>query len=483
MAKLAQLAILLGCMLLSGSAFATTYYIAASGSDSSAGTSKTSPWLHAPGMTGCTATCAAKTPQPGDQFIFKGGDSWTSGSFPINLVASGTSGYSIYYGIDQTWFTGASWTRPVFDLQLTSGKKQVFNLSSGIGYVTIDNFEMKNLVIDNDNGNNAFVLINGRVTGVLVENNYIHKWTRTAGFTNDQVATNGGILSAVGGNDITVLNNLIDNSTGCGDCGSLIFGAGTAQGNTVHDAPQGINSTNNVIGNEVYNIANSFDPTQHENVVYMKGRGVVSGNKIHHMGTAGTFSGVVLYVDPSWSCTSATSTETLTVFNNVVYDTADKAPVLFQGERKTPTCTTVIDFYNNTLQFAGDIAINTSGDNVSVADVRNNHYIMGDPSGPTFCHNNSARSCGNIGTVTDNHNIDMSATTATNQGYVLANAYAPIGSTNGTVDVASDLSSVFTVDVIGVNRPQQSIWDAGAYEYDASGSNPQPPSGLAAQVY
>src|SRR4029077_14620960 len=53
-----------------------TYYIAANGSDSNNGTSKTTPWLHAPGMANCTGTCASTTPQPGDSFIFRGGDIW-----------------------------------------------------------------------------------------------------------------------------------------------------------------------------------------------------------------------------------------------------------------------------------------------------------------------------------------------------------------------------------------------------------------------
>ena len=37
-----------------GNSFATTYYIAATGSDSNNGTSNTSPWLHAPGSYNCS---------------------------------------------------------------------------------------------------------------------------------------------------------------------------------------------------------------------------------------------------------------------------------------------------------------------------------------------------------------------------------------------------------------------------------------------
>jgi hypothetical protein len=52
-------------------ASAATYYIDYSaGSDVNNGTSKTTPWQHAPGMTGFSGRY---THQAGDHFIFKGG--------------------------------------------------------------------------------------------------------------------------------------------------------------------------------------------------------------------------------------------------------------------------------------------------------------------------------------------------------------------------------------------------------------------------
>src|SRR5437762_14246 len=89
------------------SASATTYYIAANGSDSNNGTSKTTPWLHAPGMTGCSGVCASASPKPGDRFIFRGGDTWDYTIWPWNLQASGSASTTpagcsgsgcIYYG-------------------------------------------------------------------------------------------------------------------------------------------------------------------------------------------------------------------------------------------------------------------------------------------------------------------------------------------------------------------------------------------------
>ena len=110
-----------------------TLYIAANGSDANNGTSKSTPWVHAPGMPNCTGSCAAHTPVAGDKFIFRGGDSWhfgNSGAIPYtggawdmhnwngnetNCVYEGVQTGCIYYGVDLTWFTGASWVRPILN--------------------------------------------------------------------------------------------------------------------------------------------------------------------------------------------------------------------------------------------------------------------------------------------------------------------------------------------------------------------------------
>jgi hypothetical protein len=78
-------------ILCASTASATTYYIAASGSDSNNGTSKTTPWLHAPGMTNCSATCASATPQAGDSFVVRGDDTWHYGNSSLTPYVGGTS--------------------------------------------------------------------------------------------------------------------------------------------------------------------------------------------------------------------------------------------------------------------------------------------------------------------------------------------------------------------------------------------------------
>ena len=154
---------------------ATTYYIAANGSDSNNGTSKTSPWQHAPGMPNCTATCGATNPQPGDKFIFRGGDTWhfsnsgaspyTGGSWRFNYAGSSSNcnvdalagaivtSSCIYIGVDQTWYTGSTWVRPVMTMDNPLSKGFVSNCTYdnsgfngiflGRSYIVFDNFDIQ----------------------------------------------------------------------------------------------------------------------------------------------------------------------------------------------------------------------------------------------------------------------------------------------------------------------------------------------------
>jgi len=110
------------------------YFVAANGSDSNLGTSEASPWLHAPGMANCASNCSSSVLGPGVGIIFRGGDTWHFGNsgaspyagvvsgcsinntVPAGLCISGINGTlanPIYYGVDLSWFSGGSWTRPI----------------------------------------------------------------------------------------------------------------------------------------------------------------------------------------------------------------------------------------------------------------------------------------------------------------------------------------------------------------------------------
>lgn len=125
--KVVQLFFLLAVIAIATTAHATTYYVDyQSGSDSNAGTSKTSPWKHAPGMLGispsgsstgdgCSSICNSTTIHPGDSIILKGGDIWPNTTLPWAFTFSGSASTStygctgsgcIYIGYDPTWNLG-----------------------------------------------------------------------------------------------------------------------------------------------------------------------------------------------------------------------------------------------------------------------------------------------------------------------------------------------------------------------------------------
>jgi hypothetical protein len=131
---------LLATLLPVSGLFATTHYIDFSaGSDSNAGTSETSPWKHAPKMTGCSSNCANYTPAAGDRIIFRGGVTWDNTALPLAPSNSGSSGSPIYYGVDITWFTGTnSGTVNTNGTIVTWASGNAFLLAWAGGLVTIN---------------------------------------------------------------------------------------------------------------------------------------------------------------------------------------------------------------------------------------------------------------------------------------------------------------------------------------------------------
>ncbi|HXN99565.1 MAG TPA: hypothetical protein VN881_10860 [Candidatus Acidoferrales bacterium] len=206
------------------------FYVAANGSDSNDGKSEASghPWLHAPDMPAATGNPAAHTPAPGEGYVFRGGDVWHyfSGTPLIGLPSGyphGTNGYAwrwtqsgtatnpIYIGVDQTWFAGSSWTRPVITednpiftpsapnptlLDSTAVASCAFpsgNLDAiaftGPTFYIFDNFEFTGMCwndqTDGGNGTNEHSYIKqfqGGGTGSSPRwffNNYGHGWSHT----------------------------------------------------------------------------------------------------------------------------------------------------------------------------------------------------------------------------------------------------------------------------------------------------------------
>jgi hypothetical protein len=237
---------LLILVLLCLPAHAATYYVCAAtgapcnASDGNAGTNKTATWLHAPGMPAATGLAASTTINAGDSIIFRGGDTWhfNSGTPAIggtwNFTQSGTTANCqlnpsagaivttscIYIGVDRTWFSGASWTRPILsqDNAITTSRPAscsfdatTFNAITfgSANYLIFDNFEMSGACWQG-NANAAWVNASG--TMVEIANLYIHGWVYGSGSTADDYAGLSGGMPK--GNYIRCDHNVFDNSDG-----------------------------------------------------------------------------------------------------------------------------------------------------------------------------------------------------------------------------------------------------------------------------
>ncbi len=114
-------------------ASAATYYIDyASGNDANNGLTTSTPWKNAPGMDGFTASYSHSA---GDIFIFKGGVTWNSSALPLTIGYSGTSGNVDTYTTDESWYSGGSWSQPIFDLEKTKMTGKILDTKD---YIKID---------------------------------------------------------------------------------------------------------------------------------------------------------------------------------------------------------------------------------------------------------------------------------------------------------------------------------------------------------
>src|ERR1035437_251590 len=100
------------------------YYVSAAGSDSAAGTTEGTAWLHAPGMPNCSGSCATVQSGFGSAgsiihvgIIFRGGDSWHFGN----------SSATPYTGGEWQWFWQGTTASCVYEVS-----------TSGCNYIGVD---------------------------------------------------------------------------------------------------------------------------------------------------------------------------------------------------------------------------------------------------------------------------------------------------------------------------------------------------------
>lgn len=487
--------------VVTGIASATTYYIAANGSDSNNGTSKTTPWLHAPGMPKCAGTCASNTPGPGDSYIFRGGDTWHFGNSSASPYVgsggwtwtwSGSSASAIYIGVDQTWYSGSSWVRPVMTgdnpLNTSFVSNCTYDQSTAIAlwlnqanYVTADNFEWPGRCWSSPSSNSA-AIYSYQTCHVILSNHYFHGWTAVPGSEDNQMILGGGTGSACGTNTHNQISgNVFDGSdSSAGAANSSACSQGFEPGMPCQSGMGIYSEAYDIHGNVFRYLSNMAvtvnTSTFHDNLAeYLYTSYSPSGiaphsnvlNEVTNIAGSSTYfyNNIVrhTYVTEDIYLTVGSGGAAY-VFNNVFFDnlrydaSGDTAPSnCIHLQAQTSSGTQTLYFYNNTMD--NDVG-NPAGGGCQLqfmeagaptyawngtAYFENNHLIgYGALPGLYICH--SGATCA----FKDNGNeLFQTEAVANGQGYVPGNNYAPTsgGSTIGAGAVnPPSLCSTFSSD-------------------------------------
>jgi uncharacterized protein DUF4082 len=458
-------ALLIAALLYPMTLFAATYYIDySSGSDSSSGTSKSTPWKRQPYMKGFSGNY---THAAGDRFIFKGRVTWPAACFPLSIATGGSGSTDDYYGVDTTWYSGSGWVKPIFD-----GTYSVNTLIYIVSNVTIDNLELCHVL---DPSDNAGLIVAGTTGNTLIENCHLHGWRLSgsadgahggyyaAGYTASTIATN--ILQNT---EIENSENSSNTQAGNGTC--VRFG-GKVIGCKIHDNSSGILFCTEFTNSQFYNITgNSMGSNgYHTNGIYLdcmalgQTVGYVRGSFIHDVNGGANMA----YMN----CRGSNVNQY--VYNNVFYGViSDQCAIEIEpyAYGSGGTQGNVYVWNNTIVNYNSSLAAVTIVDHggspqPNTVQVQNNHTI----NAPTLIGGGSAAR-----KVSD-HNLSQTTAQAAAAGYTLAALYAPPSSSSPSVAIgATTPVSIFTSDILGKTRVAP--WDVGAYQYSAdhSGSNPAP---------
>jgi hypothetical protein len=435
------------------------YFVAANGSDSNNGTSESTPWLHAPGMPSCTANCTAVTPAPGMGFIFRGGDTWhfgnsgaspyTGGEWSMNnwwgtdtsCQYEGLHTGCIYWGVDQAWYSGSSWARPILNADNPLSTSAVSSCAYQVAPSTsnvivqagvddyIDNFEWTGFCSSRNPASGGpfsdmYLQYGGSgISGsgmLLIANNYFHGWTvtTTAGQSNSTLPCT--IIN--GGNNglQSMWNNVIDGS----DSVSRGCSWGTFpsfyhfKDNIVRYTTQGVGQWCHDIHDNIFEYMQGPIWPTHANVLECNAN--ASGNAVNQ--PAGTpnvvYNNIFRHDAPAvssnpdfWTCPNSTAEYW---FNNLMYDLAGEGwsiagPAGYSG---CPNTGGQYMFNNTLVDMTQPCSLNTlnNGTNGQYLTVMNEHLI--NASFDTFV----SPGCTGRTSAT---NIATSLTTAVTQGYLL----------------------------------------------------------------
>ncbi|MDA8090469.1 MAG: right-handed parallel beta-helix repeat-containing protein, partial [Nitrospiraceae bacterium] len=228
------------------------------GSDSNNGTSTSTPWQHCPGDANASGNAASYAPAPGDEFIFKGGVVYY-GQIGVNW--SGASGSPIVYDGNSAGTFGTG--KAIID----GGNSNQYGFvasQSGVSYITINNFEIRNIATTSGLGISFYDYNSGHYfNNIKITNNYVHN---VGYWENDGSTYPGGVCIIVGASQtgVDIENNEV---TKCGGSGVAIEAVSNSvvANNNIHDyITWGIDVTgnddaaptanNDIRGNQIHDI-------------------------------------------------------------------------------------------------------------------------------------------------------------------------------------------------------------------------------------
>jgi hypothetical protein len=450
-----------------------SYYIDfSSGSDSNSGT-RVSPWKRCPGMLGASGKVKTYSWISGDTFIFKGGVSWDSTCFP-DTVGSGYKGDHYTFKSDSSWFSGASFAKPKFNLMKKQMASVVVNWYHN--YVTWNGFEIfdhKGLPLGSNPS--CFELV--EADGVVLTNLYVHDWHPPKGIVN----SSGACVYANACSLLTVTNNVFVGIDSGGN-GMVIFGSRGGnflfKNNFIDYCNCGILISGlSAINTEIsYNTITriyqgDYDNADHTNAifVYASGNGSIHHNIVHDVKTMCMWEN-----GGNWL-----------VYDNTIYNTNGTQAANWENTKSSPACS--VRFYNNYIE--GDYIVTERGTQAGYLELRNNVLnclFIGDTITKIVIDDNlykqdSASNPSYITYLSAKFNRSQARARGWDSGSVFSTntflnvAGIPLNPKSPVIRKGKNLYNSpdskfpdFTVDLAGKIRPSTTNWTIGGYEPDAT---------------
>jgi hypothetical protein len=417
----------------------------------------------------------------GDQFIFKGGVTWTS-CFPFVPSTKGSAAAgNDYYGVDLTWFNGSSFARPIFD-----GAYLVDEIFGLLSFTTVDNIEMCNAASGTTTDGWGIIVVEDSIGSLggasqhtLISNCLLHDWKTTGTFDG----AHGGFWAGNADPNLATTNQIVNteiHNSSNGTRGTCVRMAGLMDRCKIHDNSSGILFCAGFTNGQLYNISGQGgqDPGNpgndyHTNGCYLDCVTAHGGNT---NGFTAFFAGNIVH-----DCQAGANAaylngrgSTTYCYNNIFYGQFSvQCPIEIEPYDYGGNITSGSYYiWNNIIintNNAGGIPIhivNRSGKpQPSLVQIQNNYIVS-----PT----SSVSEGGPAASYIADHNLVHTQAQSTAAGFSISNLWAPTSGTQPTVNTGTSApSAIFAIDINGITRPQGGNWDIGPYEWASGGSTTQ----------